>query len=827
MGTGPAARDACEYAESIVEALRESTGAVIVRDMEDRITFWNRGAEEQYGWEADEAIGKIAHVLLQTRFPKSIRDIQTELFTRGSWEGELVHVGRDGTHVNVASRWVLQKNALGNAVGIFEINSDISVRKDAERKFGEYYAKLEERVEERTRELARLAAIVESSDDVIFRKGLDGIIETWNKAAERTYGYTAEEAIGRHVSMLVPPGHPDEIPAIMEKIKRGERVERYETVRVRKDGRQIHISLSVFPINDPNGRTVAASTIAHDITERKKREEKLKRWGEIFKNIRIGVVVGSTAEAKLKMINPAFAEMHGYKVEELIGRPISDVFAPGEKANVPDMIRMADEKGYYSLESMNVRKDGAVFPAQLDINSVKDEKGDIQYRIFNVQDIAERKKAEEKIKYQAYHDPLTDLANRAMLVIYLNLEIAQARREQKKLAVLFIDLDRFKSINDSLGHAVGDRLIKEAAERIRALIAEADTVAHFGGDEFGVLLADLQRAEDAAYTAGRILEEIRKPFRVDARDLFVTASIGISICPNDGEDAETLIRCADIAMSQAKEQGRNNYQFFDPSTNIRTVERLILESNLRQSVERGQLVILYQPLVDIGTGRITCLEALVRWRHPELGILKPTQFIPIAEEIGFVSDIDKWVFYNACKQARALQDSGMPPVCVTVNLSTPHFLEPDMKGKISRVLSETGLDPRHLDIEITESTAIRALELAVPSMTMLRELGVGLSIDDFGTGYSSLSYLKRFPVQKLKIDQSFIRGVATDPDDQAIVNATIAMGHSLKLKVVAEGVETEEQLAFLRSSRCDEMQGYLFSEPLPADKLEELVFARR
>ncbi|MFO0754627.1 MAG: EAL domain-containing protein [Thermodesulfovibrionales bacterium] len=442
-------------------------------------------------------------------------------------------------------------------------------------------------------------------------------------------------------------------------------------------------------------------------------------------------------------------------------------------------------------------------------------------------DISGRKKVEETIKYQIYHDLLTGLPNRAQLQLRLGIELTQAQHNQRELAVLHLDLDRFRTINDTLGHAVGDKVILAVAERLKALIRANDTLARVGSDEFIILYPDISRPEEAALFARKLVDALRKPFRIDGRELYATASIGISIYPEDSKNADVLLKNADITVSYVKESGRNTYRFFNPTLNRRTIERLLLESDLRQSIERGELILHYQPQVHIRTGEIMCLEALVRWRHADLGMLSPGQFIPVAEEIGFVTAIDEWVLRAACSQNKAWQDEGYPPVCITVNLSAQQFQQPALVELVSGIVQETGLGPHNLGIEVTESTAMRDIDLAIPNLKGLHARGIKLAIDDFGTGYSSLNYLKRFPIHALKIDQSFIRGVVTDPDDQAIVNAIIAMGHSLQLDVIAEGVESDEQLSFLKDSDCDEMQGFLFSQPLPPERLAELIVASR
>ncbi len=443
-------------------------------------------------------------------------------------------------------------------------------------------------------------------------------------------------------------------------------------------------------------------------------------------------------------------------------------------------------------------------------------------------DVTERKRAEEQIKSLAYHDVLTGLPNRLLFNDRLNVAVAQAHRQQQRLGILFLDLDRFKVINDSLGHSLGDRLLQAVAERLEAGVREGDTVARLGGDEFILLLPGIARADDIARVAEKILDSLRLPFRLEGRDLFVTASIGLSLYPEDGLDGETLVKNADIAMYRAKEQGRDNFQLYTQTMNERAVERLQLESSLRKALAHGELLLHYQPLLDLSTGRVHGVEALLRWEHPESGLVYPGEFMHLAEITSLILPIGVWTLRTACAQIKKWQEEGHPHLSVAVNLSARQFSQPEVVEHVKRALRETGLSARSLDLEITESHAMANAEATIHTLRELKALGVRISIDDFGIGYSSLSYLKRLPIDTLKIDQSFVRDITSDPDDAAIATAIIALAHTLKLRVVAEGVETQQQLEFLSTRQCDRMQGFLFSRPLAAaDCGEFLARARR
>ncbi len=448
---------------------------------------------------------------------------------------------------------------------------------------------------------------------------------------------------------------------------------------------------------------------------------------------------------------------------------------------------------------------------------------DVIGRVWSFRDVTERLKTEAQIRYQASHDLLTGLPNRKFFNDRLAELLAQAIANQSLLSVMFLDLDRFKLINDSLGHAAGDQLLQEVARRLRQCLRKQDIVARWAGDEFTLLLSDLNCIEDAVAIAQKILCAMKPDFNLEGRMLHVSSSIGIAIYPTDGEDAETLLKNADAALYRAKDSGRNGYHLYTSAINSETSEWLMMESHLHRAVERQEFVLYYQPQINVITGEITQMEALLRWKHPELGLIAPGRFIPLAEENGLIVPIGEWVLRTACRQNCDWQAAGLPPIRVAVNLSARQLRQPNLVEMVAQVLEETGLAARYLELEITETTVMKNVELTKTILYELHQMGVSMAMDDFGTGYSSLGYLKRFPFNTLKIDQSFVRDLTTDPNDKAIVAAIIAMGRVLNLKLVAEGVETKVQEHSLLSLDCEEMQGFLFSPPLPADEATLLL----
>ncbi len=525
------------------------------------------------------------------------------------------------------------------------------------------------------------------------------------------------------------------------------------------------------------------------------------------------------------MWNPAATRMFGWTEEEVIGR-----FLPIVREDKKEEFRALREKMSRGEQVTNVelirnKRDGSPIYISVSTAPLYDAH-DRHIGIMAITaDITERKATEERIRHLAEHDFLTGLPNRVMLRDRLNQAIA--REHHQKVGLLFLDLDRFKNVNDSLGHHIGDKLLQLVGERLKSCVRAGDTVSRQGGDEFVIMMPDIESAESAARAAEKLLDAVAKPYFIDGHDLGISTSIGISLYPDDGLDLDTLLKNTDAAMYHAKERGRNNYQFFAQDMNVKALERLTLQTSLRRALERGEFLLHYQAQIDIVSERIVGMEALIRWQHPEFGLVPPGKFIPIAEDSGLIMAIGEWVLYEACRQNKKWQADGLPRLRMAVNLSAHQFRQYNLIETVAGVLAKTGLDAHCLELELTESLIMQHVEENITTLEKLSAMGVQISIDDFGTGYSSLSYLKRFPIDRLKIDQSFVRDITVDPDDAAINSAIIAMAKSLKLKVIAEGVESREQLIFLRRQGCDEAQGYYFSKPLPAEKFAQLLISEK
>ena len=532
-----------------------------------------------------------------------------------------------------------------------------------------------------------------------------------------------------------------------------------------------------------------------------------------------------TPDGYIELVNQATATLLGYTEQELLGEPVSFIFTKGSDKEAWPLrgVNIVDRIQQQEVEEICLAKDGSRIPVCLSGSVMLDAGGEIQAVVLAVLDLRARKKVEKQLETLAHYDSLTQLPNRILFMERIQHALEHAQRNSEPVALMFLDLDRFKNINDSLGHDAGDQLLQKVADRLRDCVRQDDTVSRLAGDEFTIILEGDSDAQSAAIVAQNILQAFEQPFSISQVKHHISTSIGISLFPHDGNDTQTLIKCADAAMYFAKAQGRNNYQFFTPELTAAVTERFSIENEMREALERDEFVVYYQPQLSLLDNQIVGVEALVRWQHPEKGMLSPGAFLPVAEESGLICAIGEQVLRKACVQAKAWQNSELPPIMMSVNLAGQQILFQNIKEQVETILRESGLDPKHLELEITEGFFIGTDERVINTLNGLKSLGVTLSIDDFGTGYSSLSYLKRLPVDKIKIDQSFVRDLDWDNSDESIVRAIIAMGNSLSLRVIAEGVETEAQKEFLKEAGCGEYQGYLFSKPVPAAQIASLL----
>src|SRR3984957_11683326 len=566
--------------------------------------------------------------------------------------------------------------------------------------------------------------------------------------------------------------------------------------------------------------------------ERKNMQEALfdeKERAQVTLNSIGDAVICTDVLGNITFLNPVAERMTGWSQGEAAGRPMAEVFrilGVATQETCPNPTEMAlGQNGLLHVPSncILLQRDGFEVPIDATVAPIHDREGRATGVVIVFRDMGSTRTMALQMAHSAHHDFLTGLPNRKLLSDRVRRAIVSAPRHMKKVAVLFLDLDGFKHINDSLGHPIGDRLLQSIAKRLVDSVRGSDTVSRQGGDEFVVLLSEVEGLDSVATTVRRLLQVGAEPHSIDQHDLHVTTCIGVSIYPDNGLDPETLIKNADTAMYQAKENARQSYQFFKPAMNVRAVERQSTEESLRRALERQEFAVHYQPKVNLETGKITGAEALIRWTRPDPGPISPAQFIPVAEDSGLILPIGNWVRREACKQARIWIDAGLPPVTIAVNVSAMEFRQETFLDDIFRILEETGVDPKLFELELTESVLMKRAESVASVLQELRTRGVRVAVDDFGTGYSSLSYLSKFPIDALKIDQSFVRQITTTPEDTTIVSAIIGMGRSMKLRVIAEGVETPQELAFLQDQQCHEAQGYLFSKPVPAEQFAVLL----
>jgi len=619
--------------------------------------------------------------------------------------------------------------------------------------------------------------------------------------------------------------HPDDRARVAEthtRRLRGEVVpSHYEARLLTRSGRTLSVEVNAA-VTNWHGAPAGLAAV-RDISERIAAEAKRRQLSSALAQTADAIMI-TDPNSVIEYVNRAFEQTTGYRSEEVVGRPTS-VLRSGRQGDefyhgLWDSIRRGE---VFNDVMINKRKDGSLYYEERTISPVRDDSGRITHFVATGRDITERMQAQERLEHLAHHDALTELPNRVLFLDRLKQALARARWHDRLVAVMFLDLDRFKQVNDSLGHEAGDELLRDISARMRASLRERDTIARLGGDEFAVLLDDVAHDADVSQLAQKVLDSLVEPFHLHDQEFFITASIGISQYPTDGTEASLILKNADIAMYKAKDLGRNNYQFYSTEMGTRAFERLTLETSLRRALEREEFRLHYQPQIDLETGGVLGFEALLRWQHPDLGLVPPADFIPVLEDSGLILPVGEWVLRTACRDAAELRQAIAAPFWISVNVSAHQIDEPGFPLLLERVLADTGHSPEALELEITESILMHNTGHAMDTLRDIHARGVRLAIDDFGTGYSSLSYLKRFPIDTVKIDRSFVRDVPEDAEDSAIVRSIVALADSLGLGLVAEGVETTAQLAFLREIGCEAIQGFLVSRPLPLDELIALL----
>ncbi len=678
-------------------------------------------------------------------------------------------------------------------------------------------------------ERAQLAAAVHASADAITSTDSRGQFNSWNPSAETLFGYSAKEAIGRFAGWMIPEHLRAELLEYRKRVLAGETIIGWPTQRTRKDGTHFRVESNYAPIRDAQGTVAGIVGVHRDVSGMHEMLARIKSSEQLFRLALDGipdVFLIYDPDLRVKFINERGAELLAKPYTEIIGRRDEDLLPPEiTRTYLPALLQARSGKSTQSMEASFVLR-RRQFSITATYVPMLDDARNIRQILGILHDFTKRRQTEERLAFMAQYDALTGLPNRYLLLDRLEAAMQRAKRNKSLLGVLFLDLDRFKQINDTYGHSTGDILLQQVAERLAGTLRATDTISRLGGDEFTVLVENAATVEEITTVAEKIKGTFTQPFDTEAGEVFTTTSVGIAIYPHDDHNRDELLKNADIAMYHAKQE-RNAWQLYRPDMNSNSASRLSMEVELRHALERNEFELYFQPQIQIATDTVVGLEALIRWRSEKLGAVGPSDFIPLAEDTGLIVPIGEWILRSACEHCKAWARAGLPPLPVSVNIAAPQFRRSDLLQLISKVLSDCALEPRWLTLEITESSIMKHAEQTIRTLLGLREMGILLAIDDFGTGYSSLSYLKRFPVNKIKIDQSFVRDINADPNDAAIVAAIIAMSKQLGLKTVAEGVETEEQLQFLTRLECDEYQGYLFSKPIPAADIPHLIRSRQ
>ncbi len=798
-------------------ALAAADNAIIIADREAVIQWANPAFSRLTGYTLEETVGNHIRDLVKSgeQVATFYKALWSTILEGRVWHGEIVNKRKDGTLYHEEMTITPVRTESDEITHFIAVKQDITERKKSEESLSNMNK--------------RLNALIEAIPDAIFFKDGESRWLVTNESAKTLFKLRDIDWQGKtelELAALRPAYRAAHEACLIddEKTWQSGQLMRFDETIPDENGKPRHFEVRKVPVFDSSDRRNGLVIIGRDVTERKLTEEQLREAAAVMRNTHEGVLITDT-EPKIIAVNNAYSTITGYSAEEVIGKNPSLLSAGrADKAFYQAMWQEISARGYWQGEVWNRRKNGESYPQLLTISTVYDDQ-QVPVRYIGVfSDITLMKENQARLEYMAHHDPLTELPNRALVESRLQQELEQAHRHGHQDAVLFIDLDHFKQVNDSFGHLVGDELLCAAAKRLSLRLREGDTLGRLGGDEFILLLSMLNDTQDAAVVARDFIAALNEPFQLPSgHEVFIGGSIGISLFPQDGQTVSELMKNADAAMYLAKESGRNQFSFYTPELNADARNKLALENDLRRAILQNELTLHYQPKVDLRSGRIVGAEALSRWRLADGRWVPPAQFIPIAEKSGLILDLGSWVIEQSCRQIRAWQEDGLGDLCIAINISARQFLNGNLDIQLSQALDRHGIAAHHLEIELTESMLMQEPKRATATMHRLKQLGVKISLDDFGTGYSSLGYLSRFPIDTLKIDQSFVRGVVTEPDDAEIASAIIGLAHRLKLRVVAEGVETEAQLAFMRGNDCDELQGYYFSKALAADDFAGIV----
>ena len=789
-----------------------SPDAILIINNSGGIKQVNNKVVDLFGYSADELIGKPMEMLMPERFRKNHVMIRNSSFSKKN----------DRAMAGEQDFFALKKNGKEIAIDI-----GLSFMGEAENK--QAIVTLRDITDRKQAEdtLNRFKTTLDMTTDCVFIFEPETLAFTYvNKGAMNHVGRSFDEIMGMTPVDIKMGNSNDEesFRQIIEPLMQGSKnFLTLEAMNEHKSGCQIPVELSLQYIA-PVGEAPRFVAMVRDISERKKAEAELELADSVFNHTDEAIIVAD-ANKKVLRINQAFTVISGFSEKETLGKRPDKLFSSGEYDDkfYQDILGSLNEKGMWEGEIINCRKSGELFPCWHNMSVVKDKHGKIIQYISIFSDITEKKHAEEYIRHLAQYDPLTNLPNRALFHDRMQHATSIANRSKNKVALMFIDLDHFKNINDTLGHQEGDRLLQIIAERLSGCVRSQDTVARLGGDEFTVILENLKHAENAAIVAEKILKSLTDPIVIGTHEIISGASIGISIFPEDGNNTEAIIKNADIAMYKAKQEGRNQYQFYSIELSQYADLKFHMEKNLRHALENNELEVFYQPQVNLESGMISGAEALIRWNNPEKGLMSPADFLPFAEESGLIEPIGDWVLEIACTQAKAWQDQGLTKMRISVNVAGYQITHGHIIESTKAALKKSGLSAKYLELEITEDFFMDYLDKGVETLKALKDIGVSLAIDDFGTGYSSLSYLKQLPVDRLKIDRSFIIDILKDKDNDAIISTIITMAKNLGLSVTAEGAECDKQIQFLTKACCEEVQGYYFSRPVPAADFSKLL----